>query len=120
MWQHVAGRSDIVGITNCIHTPTWVDSRITEAYDQEEPLLPVHNTIKRELIEFIEDRTGAQLRADRILIGFSRRAATYKRSDLIFSDMDTIEPYLDSGELQLVFSGGPGFLDVHVHRRRCG
>jgi starch phosphorylase len=105
MWRHIAGRSDIVGITNCIHTPTWVDTRITEAFDENKPLLPVHNTIKGELIDFIEDRTGAQLRADRILVGFSRRAATYKRSDLIFTDMDKIEPYLESGELQLVFSG---------------
>ncbi len=105
MWHHVAGRSEIVGITNCIHTPTWVDPRITAAHDAELPLLPVHNTIKGELIDFIEDRTGARLRSDRILLGFSRRAATYKRSDFIFSDMEKIEPYLESGKLQIVFSG---------------
>ncbi len=111
MWHHVAGRSEIVGITNCIHTPTWVDDRITAAYDQDQPLLPVHNTIKGELIDFIHERTGAQLRADNILIGFSRRAATYKRSDLIFSDMETIEPYLKNGQLQIVFSGKAHPLD---------
>ncbi len=105
MWRHVAGRSEIVGITNCIHTPTWVDERITEAYEQDKPLLPVHNRVKGELIDFIKERTGAELQADKILIGFSRRAATYKRSDLIFSDMETIEPYLKSGQLQIVFSG---------------
>ena len=105
MWRHVAGRSEIVGITNCIHTPTWVDERITEAYEQDKPLLPVHNSVKGELIDFIKERTGAELQTDKILIGFSRRAATYKRSDLIFSDMETIEPYLKSGQLQIVFSG---------------
>lgn len=105
MWHHVAGRSEIVGITNCIHTPTWVDERITEAFEQGQPLLPVHNTIKDELIEFIKDRTGAELRTDRLLIGFSRRAAGYKRSDFIFSELETIEPYLESGKLQIVFSG---------------
>jgi starch phosphorylase len=105
MWQHVAGRSEIVGITNCIHTPTWVDERITKAFEQGQPLLPVHNTIKDELIEFIKDRTGAELRTDRLLIGFSRRAAGYKRSDFIFSELETIEPYLESGKLQIVFSG---------------
>ncbi len=105
MWRHVAGRSEIVGITNCIHTPTWVDERITKAYEQDKPLLPVHNTVKGELIDFIKERTGAELKADKILIGFSRRAATYKRSDLIFADMKTIEPYLKSGQLQIVFSG---------------
>ncbi len=111
MWNHVAGRSEIVGITNCIHTPTWVDRRITDAYEKNEPLLPVHNTIKSELLEFIEQRTGSQLRVDRILIGFSRRAAPYKRSDLIFSDMDRIQPYLERGQLQIVFSGKAHPLD---------
>ncbi len=111
MWHHVAGRSEIVGITNCIHTPTWVDTRITEAYQSNQPLLPVHNVIKGELIEFIKERTGAELRPDSILIGFSRRAATYKRSDLIFSEMETIEPYLKSGKLQIVFSGKAHPLD---------
>ncbi len=111
MWKHVAGRSEIVGITNCIHTPTWVDPRITEAYEQNQPLRPVHDTIKRELIDFLAERTGAQLRDDRILIGFSRRAAPYKRSDLIFADRERIEPYLRSGDLQIVFSGKAHPLD---------
>ena len=105
MWAHVPGRSEIVGITNCIHTPTWVDPRITEAYKKKQPLLPVHNAIKKELIGFIRERTGAELKENRILIGFSRRAAPYKRSDLIFSDKEKIEPYLKSGKLQIVFSG---------------
>jgi starch phosphorylase len=111
MWAHVDGRSQIVGITNCIHTPTWVDPRITDAYQKNEPLLPVHNAIKSELLEFIEQRTGSRLRNDRILIGFSRRAAPYKRSDLIFSDMARIRPYLESGQLQIVFSGKAHPLD---------
>ncbi len=105
MWAHVSGRSEIVGITNCIHTPTWVDPRIIKAYKTKQPLLPVHNAIKRELIDFIKERTGVKLKEDRILIGFSRRAAPYKRSDLIFSDKEKIEPYLKSGKLQIVFSG---------------
>ena len=111
MWSHVAGRSEIIGITNCIHTPTWVDPRITEAYKKKKALLPVHNTIKEELISFVEERTGAKLKKDKIIIGFSRRAAPYKRSDLIFSDREKIEPYLKSGELQIVFSGKAHPLD---------
>ncbi len=111
MWQHVSGRSEIVGITNCIHKPTWVDTRITEAYEKNEPLLPVHNEVKRELLAFIEKRTGSVLREDRILIGFSRRAVPYKRSDLIFTDRDRIEPYLADGRLQIVFSGKAHPLD---------
>ncbi len=111
MWQHVSGRSEIVGITNCIHKPTWVDPRITEAYDNGDPLLPVHNEVKRELLAFIEERTGRVLREDRILVGFSRRAVLYKRSDLIFTDRERIEPYLADGRLQIVFSGKAHPLD---------
>ena len=105
MWAHVEGRSEIIGITNCIHTPTWVDSRITDAYEKGKELLPVHNEIKQELIDFIRERTGSRMSREKILIGFSRRAAPYKRSDLIFSDPRIIEPYLKSGDLQIVFSG---------------
>ncbi len=105
MWAHVEGRCDIIGITNCIHTPTWVDARITEAYKKGKEILPVHNEIKQELIDFIKERTGSCLKKEKILIGFSRRAAPYKRSDLIFSDPEIIEPYLKSGDLQIVFSG---------------
>ncbi len=111
MWHHIAGRSEIVGITNCIHTPTWVDDRITDAFEAGRPLLDVHNELKGELIDFIADRTGATLDVNKILIGFSRRAAPYKRADLIFTDLERIEPYLQSGDLQIVFSGNAHPLD---------
>lgn len=111
MWKEVAGRSDIIGITNAIHTPTWVDERITRAYEKNGDLWAVHTEIKGELIRFIHERSGIALNPDNLLIGFSRRAAPYKRSDLIFSQPDIIEPYLESGKLQIVFSGKAHPLD---------
>ncbi len=48
---------------------------------------------------------------NKIFIGFARRAAPYKRSDLIFRKLDVIEPYLRTGEIQLVFSGKAHPLD---------
>ena len=111
MWKDIDGASEIVGITNCIHRPTWVDDRITSAFEAGQPLRPVHDDIKRELIGFVEERAGVTLRDDRLLIGFSRRAAPYKRSDLIFSDLDRIEPYLADGRIQIVFSGKAHPLD---------
>lgn len=111
MWGHVEGRSQIVGITNCIHRPTWVDDRIVDAWRNERPLRPVHDEIKAELLAFVETRAGVTLRQDRLLIGFSRRAAPYKRSDLIFSDLERIEPYLRDGRIQIVFSGKAHPLD---------
>ncbi|MEL6891705.1 MAG: alpha-glucan family phosphorylase [Actinomycetota bacterium] len=111
MWRHVAGRSEIIGITNCIHTPTWVDDRISAAFDAGTALRPVHHEIKRELIGFVEHRTGSVLDPDRLLIGFSRRAVAYKRSDLIFSEPERIEPYLRDQRVQIVFSGKAHPLD---------
>ncbi|WMT41916.1 alpha-glucan family phosphorylase [Paenibacillus sp. D2_2] len=111
MWQDVSDRSGIVSITNAIHTPTWVDSRITEAYETNGDLWGAHMEIKRELIRFIEERSGIKLNADHLLIGFSRRAASYKRSDLIFSNPELIAPYLESGKIQIVFSGKAHPLD---------
>lgn len=111
MWQDVSGRSEIISITNAIHTPTWVDPRITEAYKSNGDLWAAHMELKRELIRFIEERSGVSLNVDHLLIGFSRRAAPYKRSDLIFSKPELIAPYLESGKIQIVFSGKAHPLD---------
>lgn len=111
MWKEVAGRSEIIGITNAIHTPTWVDERITKTFEEGGDLWATHTEIKGELIQFIKERSGISLNPDNLLIGFSRRAAPYKRSDLIFSQPDIIEPYLESGKIQIVFSGKAHPLD---------
>lgn len=111
MWKEVAGRSEIIGITNAIHTPTWVDERITRTFEENGDLWATHKEIKNELIGFIEERSGIALNADNLLIGFSRRAAPYKRSDLIFSQPEIIEPYLKDGKIQIVFSGKAHPLD---------
>lgn len=106
MWKDVAGRAEIIGITNAIHLPTWADPRMLRAYDEGGDLWAVHMELKRELIDLIRVRSGGvELNPERLLIGFSRRAASYKRSDLIFSRPDLISPYLESGQIQLVFSG---------------
>jgi len=118
MWRKVKGRSEIIGITNAIHIPTWVDSRMLELaknYDDSaaarEKLWNRHLENKNELIDFVEKRTGVRLKPDVLLIGFSRRAAPYKRSNLIFTDRDFIEPLLKPGKLQIVFSGKAHPLD---------
>ncbi len=111
MWRTVSGRSEIIGITNGIHKPTWVDDRITEAYKNNGDLWKAHLTVKKELIGFIKERTGVELASDKLLIGFSRRAAPYKRSDLIFTEEEIISPLLKSGKVQIVFSGKAHPLD---------
>jgi starch phosphorylase len=46
-----------------------------------------------------------RLDPDVLTIGFARRAATYKRSDLVFRDPARIEPLLAARKLQFVFAG---------------
>jgi glycogen phosphorylase len=118
MWKHIEGRSEIIGITNAIHLPTWVDSEMikaAEAYDgsdeSKETLWDNHMKNKRALIDFVYERNGVKLDADALLIGFSRRAAPYKRSNLIFTKPEIIEPLLKEGKLQIVFSGKAHPLD---------
>lgn len=54
-----------------------------------------HLENKRALIDFIEERNGVRLKEDKLIIGFSRRAAPYKRSDFIFTDEAIIGHYLN-------------------------
>ena len=56
-------------------------------------------------------RTGVQLNEDTLLIGFSRRAVPYKRSDFIFSDRKKVDSLFKSGRLQIIFSGKAHPLD---------
>lgn len=111
MWKHVKGRSEIIAITNAIHRPTWVDSRMLDAAEKGGDLWTLHQDNKRKLIAFIKERNGVQLREDSLLIGFSRRAVPYKRSDFIFRDKSKVDTLFKSGQLQIVFSGKAHPLD---------
>lgn len=111
MWEHIEDKSDIIGITNAIHLPTWVDDSMIKAAENNEDLWENHIKNKEALIDFVYERNGVKLAADKLLIGFSRRAAPYKRSNLIFTDKAIIEPLLREGKIQIVFSGKAHPLD---------
>ncbi len=111
MWKKVEDRSEILAITNAIHLPTWVDARMVAAAKNGTDLWKRHMRLKRQLIRFIEARNGAKLDPNKLLIGFSRRAVPYKRSNLIFSEPEIIEPLLASRQVQIVFSGRAHPLD---------
>jgi len=113
MWESIDGRSEIIGITNAIHRPTWVDENMISAAesDNKECLWNEHMKNKEALIDFVYERNGVKLDKNALLIGFSRRAAPYKRSDLLFTDSDVIDPLLKEGKIQIVFSGKAHPLD---------
>lgn len=111
MWAHIDNRSEIIGITNAIHIPTWVDERMIDCAENGGDLWEIHMDNKKKLIDFVEERNGVKLDADKLLIGFSRRAAPYKRSNFIFTDEKIIDPLLKEGKIQIVFSGKAHPLD---------
>ncbi|BDG60913.1 alpha-glucan family phosphorylase [Caldinitratiruptor microaerophilus] len=105
MWSDVDQAAPIVHITNGVHPGTWQDPRIRAARGQAGDLWEAHLECKRELLQEVEARTGLWLDPAVLTIGFARRAAPYKRPDLIFRDPGRIVRLLESGRLQLLFSG---------------
>jgi len=97
--------SEIIPITNGVHAPTWQDHRIREADDAPTRLWDAHMALKRDLLNVVGERTGVALDPHVLTIGFARRAAPYKRSNLIFRDRERIDRLLSGGRLQLLFAG---------------
>lgn len=105
MWKDVKGAAPIISITNGVHKETWQAPNIKEAFEQGGNLMTPHQENKKALIKYVREKTGVDLKAKALLVGFARRAAPYKRSDLIFRNAEIIEPLLKDGKLQLIFSG---------------
>lgn len=108
-WMDQIGRAKI---WKNIHSVDWGE------------LWELHNTLKAVMISFIRRRVAGQCRRrgedeetlqharaildPRILtIGFARRFATYKRANLIFSDLERISGIVNNPErpVQIVFAG---------------
>jgi len=108
MWKDVPDIAPIGSITNGVHPGTWQDARMREAVGgggRDDELWQTHQTLKGELLAEVQRRTGVTLPSEGLLIGFARRAAGYKRADLILRDPARIEPLLRSGRVQILFSG---------------
>lgn len=111
MWAHIKNGSEIVPITNAIHLPTWVDDNMIKTAASGGDLWAAHMKNKKDLVDFVKARNGAELDPEKLIIGFSRRSVPYKRSDLILSKPEVINPLLASQKVQVVFSGRAHPLD---------
>ncbi len=105
MWANLDNSSPIISITNGIHQTTWQNERIKKAFVNNYGLWEEHMKLKKSLVEYIEDNTGTKMNSKKIIIGFARRAAPYKRSELIFRENKQIDNFLKNSTIQLVFSG---------------
>jgi len=111
MWKHVEGAAPIISVTNGVHQPTWQDARVRAALVPDKPrerqdaeLWAAHQQMKGELLAEVARRTGVHLAVDQLTIGFARRAAAYKRADLILGDEAALARLFDHG-IQIVYSG---------------
>ncbi len=81
----------------------------------------LHRQEKEELIDFLKQRlkkeyaqraedpqvlveTLRKLSPDKLTVGFARRFATYKRANLLFTNLDRLQEIVDSG-VQFIFAG---------------
>ena len=105
MWGDVSSKAPIKSITNGVNRKTWVDHSIITNYDDNKKLWKIHQEHKQKLLDYIQRKNAVSLRKDRLTIGFARRAANYKRPDLIFRKPEVIGEYLENNKIQIIFSG---------------
>lgn len=108
----------INSITNGVHAVIWAADPFRELFDRHIPewrrdnlylryaveiapgeILSAHAECKRQLLGEVERRTGARLDTTALTLGFARRAAAYKRADLLRRIARTVGP------LQVVYAG---------------
>jgi len=107
MWRHVDDAAPIVAVTNGVDHRVWQDARVAAAIAAggDQALDEARAMVKRELVAEVAKRTGVTLDHEMMIVGFARRATGYKRATLLFHDEARIAPLLESGRLQLVYSG---------------
>jgi starch phosphorylase len=123
--QHMFASYQIDSITNGVHAGRWVSPAMVDLYDRYIPgwrednfslryalsmprneLLEARSSAKSQLIEYVNRQTNAGMDVDILTLGFARRATSYKRPDLIFTDVEQIRKISrEVGKFQLVFAG---------------
>lgn len=109
-------------ITNGVHSVTWTSESFKALYDQHLPGWRERPAVLRNALIIPDgDLWEAHLHAKQLLmatrcckglhegtltIGFARRAALYKRADLIFDDIQRLKEIArQAGPIQFVFAG---------------
>jgi starch phosphorylase len=112
-------------ITNGVHAVTWTSPPFRGLYDRYIPqwrrdnlylkyairiplneIRKAHAQAKQELFSEIERRTGTHLDTQVMTIGFARRAAEYKRHDLLYHDLERLRSMVQRGlRLQIIYGG---------------
>jgi len=105
MWAHVSGAAPIIGITNGVHAPSWQDPAVRDANGDREALVAARAPLRRALRETIAARGGIPPADEALVIGLARRAAGYKRNDLVLRDPERLGRLAAGGRVAFVFAG---------------
>jgi starch phosphorylase len=105
MWEHVPDAAPIVAITNGVHRGTWQAETVRAAGDDPEALWSAHRALKAELGAEVARRTGVTLDRDALWIGFARRAAAYKRGDLLLRDAERLRRFCAEHRVAFLLAG---------------
>ncbi|RJS82877.1 alpha-glucan family phosphorylase [Candidatus Bathyarchaeota archaeon] len=114
----------IMSVTNGVHSYTWTSPYFRHLFDRyipgwanepellvrvgiipDEELWEAHVKAKEALLKFVKDETGVEMEVDALTLGFARRATSYKRATLIFSEIDKLRELNRLGKIQLIFAG---------------
>jgi starch phosphorylase len=121
---HLFPGYQVHAITNGIHPLTWISPGIAELYDkhvpgwrhepenlvradqiEDEELWSAHLKAKGVLAERIDRLTGVKLSLQTPIIGFARRMTSYKRPDLLFSDIARLNAIAERYPFQIILAG---------------
>jgi starch phosphorylase len=91
------------------HIPGWQEDNFSLRYALSMPLSEVweaHLIAKRRLIQYVNRIANIGLDVDCLTLGFARRAAAYKRADLLFQDIERLRQIaMQVGALQIIYAG---------------
>jgi starch phosphorylase len=111
-------------VTNGVHSYMWTCQHFRDLFHEyipgwvNEPELLVrvdtipneeiweaHVKAKNDLLSFVNEKTNSNMDVNTLTLGFARRATTYKRATLIFSDLKRLKKVFSRGKIQLIFAG---------------
>jgi len=123
--RHMFAPYIIDSITNGIHAATWASPPFQTLFDQfipgwrednfnlryalsipKEKIWQAHTAAKQNLIQYVNRVCNSGMDFDVLTLGFARRAASYKRADLLFEDIDKLRQISSQvGPIQIIYAG---------------
>jgi starch phosphorylase len=123
--QHMFAGYIIDSITNGVHAATWTAEPFQRLYDRYIPgwrqdnlslryalsipkaeVWQAHQQAKKQLLQYVNHETNISMDSEVLTLGFARRAATYKRADLLLADPERLRHIAAQAKgLQVVYAG---------------